>query len=99
VGSAKELIGTTTFANALYSMISKCDGGTLGVDQNIRSVPAHTPHTQWIFLETIDTLKFPEPWDIDDFQEVLDRLRRTGITISKGEIIQPPRQRGGVDRP
>jgi hypothetical protein len=38
-------------------------------------------HTEWIFLEAIDTPRFPEPWDVDDFQQVLDHLRENGITV------------------
>lgn len=42
------------------------------------NIPALTPHTEWIFLEAFDTLKFPAPWDITDFQEVLDHLKADG---------------------
>jgi hypothetical protein len=28
------------------------------------NIPPVTPHTEWIFVEAIDTLSFPEPWDI-----------------------------------
>jgi hypothetical protein len=27
------------------------------------NIPPVTSHTEWIFIEVIDTLKFPEPWD------------------------------------
>jgi hypothetical protein len=39
-------------------------------------------------LEAIDTLKFPEPWDIGDFQEVLDRLNTDGYYLFQGELIE-----------
>jgi hypothetical protein len=26
------------------------------------NIPAATPHTEWIFLEALDTLKFADPW-------------------------------------
>ena len=39
--------------------------------------------------ETIDTLKFPEPWDIADFQEVLDRLAADGFYLVQGKLIEP----------
>ena len=48
-----------------------------------------TAGTQWVFMEAIDTLKFPEPWDIADFQEVLDRLAADGFYLFQGELIQP----------
>jgi hypothetical protein len=42
----------------------------------------------WVLLEAIDTLKFPEPWDIGDFQEALDRLNADGFYLFQGELIE-----------
>jgi hypothetical protein len=53
---------------------------------NIRPI---TPHTEWIFIEAMDTLRFPEPWDIDDFQPVLNHLRAHGYYLFKGELVNP----------
>jgi hypothetical protein len=39
----------------------------LSVDETGENIPPITPHTEWIFVEAIDTLKFVEPWDIGDF--------------------------------
>jgi hypothetical protein len=61
------------------------------------NIPPVTPHTEWIFLEALDTLKFPEAWDIDDFQPVLDRLKADGYYLFQGELIEPLRQ--GKRRP
>jgi hypothetical protein len=59
------------------------------------NIPAVTPHTEWIFLEAIDTLKFPDPWDITDFQGVLDHLKADGYYVFEGEFIeQPPKRKG-----
>ena len=41
------------------------------------------------FSGNLSTLAFPEPWDIDDFQEVLDQLNAEGFYIFRGEFIQP----------
>jgi hypothetical protein len=40
-------------------------------------------------------LKFPEPWDIDDFQDVLDHLKADGYYLFEAELIeQQPKRRG-----
>lgn len=68
----------------------------LSVDPTGASIPPVTriqsgslPHTEWIFLEAIDTLKFAAQWDIDDFQEVLDHLKADGFYIFQGELLDP----------
>ena len=45
------------------------------------NIPPVSPHTEWIFLEALDTLKFPDPWDITDFQGVLDHLKADGYYV------------------
>jgi len=59
----------------------------LSVDPTGASIPPVTPHTEWIFLEAIDTLKFPAQWDIDDFQDVLAHLKANGYYIFQGELL------------
>ena len=61
------------------------------VDRTGASIPPVTPYTEWIFLEAIDTLKFPEQWDIEDFQEVLDDLKADGYYVFQGELLDPAR--------
>lgn len=34
------------------------------IDKTGANLPPITPHTEWIFLEAINTVKFVEPWDI-----------------------------------
>jgi hypothetical protein len=58
-------------------------------DRSGANIPSQTPWTQWLFRETLSSLAFPEPWDIDDFQEVLDQLDAKGFYIFRGEFIQP----------
>jgi hypothetical protein len=41
------------------------------------------------FIEAINTLKFVEPWDIDDFRAVLEHLKVDGYYLFQGEIIKP----------
>jgi len=53
------------------------------------NLPLLTPHTEWTFLEVIDTLKFVAPWDIKDFDEVLKYLRSHGYYLFEGELIDP----------
>src|SRR5262245_19970838 len=52
-----------------------------------KNIPPATPHTEWIFHEVINTLKFPEPWDITDFQEVLEHLREKGYYLFEGQLV------------
>jgi hypothetical protein len=61
----------------------------LSVDVTGENIPPTTPHTEWIFVEAIDTLKFVEPWDIGDFRQALDRLKADGYYMFAGEIIAP----------
>jgi hypothetical protein len=61
----------------------------LSIDETGENIPPITPHTEWIFVEVIDTLKFVEPWDIGDFSQALDRLRANGYYMFSGEIIAP----------
>jgi hypothetical protein len=53
------------------------------------NIPPITPHTEWIFIEAINTMKFVEPWDIDDFGPVLDHLKIDGYCLFQGKIIKP----------
>jgi hypothetical protein len=65
------------------------------IDVTGANIPAVTPHTEWVFLEGLDTLKFPDPWDITDFQGVMDHLKADGICVFDGEFLeQPPRRKG-----
>jgi hypothetical protein len=63
-------------------------------------IPPVTPLTEWIFVEAFETLKFPEPWDIQDFQPVLNHLKADGYYLFQGELLEPRRQtrRTGVIR-
>jgi hypothetical protein len=54
-----------------------------------RNIPPATATTKWMFMEAIDVLRFPEPWDIDDFQYVLDHLKTEGFYLFQGEFIAP----------
>jgi hypothetical protein len=53
------------------------------------NIPPITPLTERIFLEAIETLKFPEPWDIGDFREVVDHLKADGYYLFQAELIEP----------
>jgi len=61
----------------------------LSVDVTGANIPPITPHTEWFFVEAIDTLKFVEPWDVGDFRDALDRLKADGYYIFTGEVIAP----------
>ena len=54
-----------------------------------RGIPPAAATTEWMFIEALDTLKFPEPWDIGDFQYVLDHLQANGFYLFQGEFIEP----------
>jgi hypothetical protein len=40
-------------------------------------------------------LRFAEPWDLADFQVVLDHLKGDGYYLFEGELIEPPPSRKG----
>ena len=54
-----------------------------------RNIPRAAANTEWMFIEALNTLKFPEPWDIGDFQSVLELLRTQGFYLFQGEFIEP----------
>jgi hypothetical protein len=60
------------------------------IDATGQNIP-WSPLTEWIFLEAFERLKFPEPWDIQDFQPVLNHLQTDGYYLFQGELLQPPR--------
>ena len=60
----------------------------LSVDVTGENIPPITPHSEWIFVEAIDTLKFAEPWDIGDFSQALDGLRPMAITCSSARSLR-----------
>jgi len=60
----------------------------LSTDVTGENISPVRSHTEWIFLEAIDTPRFPEPWEIDDFQQVLDHLRENGHYRLEGEFIE-----------
>jgi hypothetical protein len=79
----------------LFRDESNSDAFAFSTDATGANIPPVSPHTEWIFLETIETLKFPEPWDIDDFQEALDHLKADGYYLFEAELIeQQPKRKG-----
>jgi hypothetical protein len=73
----------------LFRDESDSENFAFSVDMTGANIPLITPLTEWIFLEAINTLKFVEPWDIDDFRPVLERLKVDGYYLFQGEIIRP----------
>ena len=74
---------------------SEPDFFAFSCDVTGENIPPLTPHTEWIFVEAIDTLTFPKPWDIPDFQEVLDHLKARAYYLFHGDFIeQPPKSKG-----
>jgi hypothetical protein len=53
----------------------------------------------------MDTLKFPEPWDVSDFEPALHQLKADGYYLFQGQLIDPldlarrPRHRQGPRTP
>lgn len=68
------------------------------IDVTGQNIPPVTPLTELVFLEAFETLKLVEPWDIDDFQDVLNHLRADGYYLFQGEILEPRRQTKGRGR-
>ena len=53
-----------------------------------RNIPPAAANTVWMFIEALNTVKFPEPWDIGDFQYVLDHLHADGYYLFQGEFVE-----------
>jgi hypothetical protein len=73
----------------LFRDESESGNFAFSVDMTGANIPPITPLTEWIFLEAINTLKFVEPWDIDDFRPVLKHLKADGYYVFQGELIKP----------
>jgi hypothetical protein len=73
----------------LFRDESESENFAFSVDMTGANIPPITPLTEWILLEAINTLKFVEPWDIDDFRPVLEHLKVDGYYLFEGEIIDP----------
>ena len=73
----------------LFRDESSSDIFAFSTDPSGGNLPLATAGTAWAFLEAIDTLSFPDPWDISDFQEVLKSLKVDGFYIFQGELITP----------
>jgi hypothetical protein len=41
-----------------------------------------------MFIEALNTLKFPDPWDIGDFRCGPDHLRSDAFYLFRGEFIE-----------
>ena len=80
-----------THEHLLVSDESSADVFAFSVDPTGQNNPPVTLHTDWIFMEAMDTLRFPDPWDIDDFQHVLNHLRSDEYYLFEGELIEPLR--------
>jgi hypothetical protein len=66
------------------------DNLALTVDVTGQNIPPITPSTDWLFVEAIDTLRFPPPWDPIDFQCLLRRLRADGFCLC-GRVLRTRR--------
>jgi hypothetical protein len=78
-------------SDAHLSFSGRNDIFAFSIDVTGANIPAVTPHTEWVFLEAFDTLKFPDPWDITDFQGV--HLKADEYYVFEGEFIEPPPRR------
>ena len=79
----------------LFRDESNSDAFAFSTDVTGANIPPVSPHTEWIFLGTIETLTFAEPWDIGNFQEVLDYLKADGYCVVEAELIeQQPKKKG-----
>jgi hypothetical protein len=81
----------------IYLFRDECDVNVFAFSTDVTgaNIPPATPLTEWIFLEAIDTLRFPEPWDVADFQVALDHLKAHGYYLFEGELIEPSPSRKG----
>ncbi len=52
----------------------------LAIDVTGATLPLVSPSTNWVFLDPIDTPRFPPPWEFADFQCLLRRLSEDGFS-------------------
>jgi hypothetical protein len=69
------------------------DGATdnlaLTVDVTGQNIPPIAPSTDWLFVEAIDTVRFPATWDPSDFRCLLRRLRVDGFYLFGADVKDP----------
>ena len=80
--------GPASGAHAVPAHETDSETFAFSIDVMGANLPLVSPHTEWIFLEALDTLNFAAPWDIGDFQ-VLDYLREHGFYLFQGEFVAP----------
>lgn len=56
----------------------------LTTDVSGRNLPV--PSSNWLFIEAIDTLKSPVPWDFSDFQRLLRWLGTDGFYLLEAGV-------------
>jgi hypothetical protein len=61
----------------------------LTIDVTGGNLPPVTASTDWIFVEAINTLRFPAPWAIADFQCLLRRLCAEGFYLFDADVKDP----------
>ncbi len=74
------------------------DNLALTVDVTGQNIPPITPSTDWFFVEAIDTLRFPAPWDPIDFQCLLRRLKMDGFYLFGADVKDPKNLPAGSAR-
>jgi hypothetical protein len=62
------------------------DNVALTIDVTGQNIPPIVPSTDWLFVEAIDTLRSPPPWDVADFQCLLRRLRTDGFYLFEAAV-------------
>jgi len=65
------------------------DNLALTIDVTGQNIPPITPSTDWLFVEAIDTVRFPATWDPSDFRCLLRRLRVDGFYLFGADVKDP----------
>jgi hypothetical protein len=71
----------------------------LTIDVTGKNIPSIDPTTSWTFLDTIDTLVSPPPWDLADFQCLLTWLQSDGYYLLEADVRDLKRLGAGWVRP
>ena len=61
----------------------------LTIDVSGHNLPSVSPSTHWIFIEAIDTLRYPPPWNVADFQCLLRWLSVDGFYLFEAGVKDP----------
>jgi hypothetical protein len=77
----EENVGQPCMFIYFFNDEGKSEKFAFSIDRHGANIPPIKPQTEWVFLEAINTLKFPDARDGDDFQHVVEQLKVDGYYL------------------